>query len=74
AVYADRSKPVWGHVLVVIAPLFIASAALVVVYFFDHPYADTPGGIQPTAMQLTLERLMQNPIAGIPLPACPKGG
>lgn len=70
-VYADRSKPAWGHILVIVAPLFIASAALVVIAFFDRPYADTPGSITPRAMELTLERMTQNPIGDLPLPVCP---
>ncbi len=39
--------------------------------FFDHPYADTPGAITPSAMDLTLERMTQNPIGDLPLPVCP---
>lgn len=70
-VYADRAKPAWGHVVVIIGPLFIASAALVVIAFFDHPYTDTPGGIQPTAMELVLQRMTESPVKGLPLPKCP---
>lgn len=71
-VYADRSKPSWGHAIVVIGPLFIASAALVVIAFFDHPFEDTPGSIKPAAMELALNRLTKDRIADIPLPVCPK--
>ncbi len=70
-VYADRSKPSWGHAVVVIGPLFIASAALVVIAFFDHPYVDTPGAIQPVAMELTLEKMTQAPIGKFRIPSCP---
>jgi len=70
-VYADRSKQAWGHILLIVAPLFIASAALVVIAFFDRPYADTPGSITPRALELTLERMTQNPIGDLPLPVCP---
>ena len=70
-VYADRAKPAWGHVLVVIGPLFIASAALVVIAFFDHPYAKTPGAVTPAAMELTLARLTHERIGDAPLPHCP---
>ena len=65
-VYADSSKPAWGHALVVIGPLFVASAALVVIAFFDHPYADTPGAVQPDAMELTLTSLTQGQLDGVP--------
>lgn len=70
-VYADRSKPAWGHVVVIVGPLFVASAALVVIYFFDHPYADTPGAVTPTAMERTLTRLTTDTIKGLPTPRCP---
>ena len=71
-VYADRSKPAWGHVLVIIGPLFIASAALVVIAFFDHPYMDTPGAVSPRAMELAYQRLTESQIPGVPLAVCPK--
>lgn len=70
-VYADSSKPAWGHALVVIGPLFVASAALVVIAFFDHPYADTPGGIRPDAMEVSMSFLTSDPINGAPVPSCP---
>ena len=70
-VYADRSKPDWGHVLVIVGPLFIASAALVVIAFFDHPYANTPGAITPKPMQTILTVLTTDQIGDIPLPSCP---
>ena len=70
-VYADRAKPTWGHMLVIIGPLFIASAAIVVIMFFDHPYSDTPGSIKPTAMKVAVEHMTHDQIAGLPLPSCP---
>lgn len=70
-VYADSSKPAWGHVLVVIGPLFIAAAAMVVIAFFDHPYTDTPGGIRPSAIELTRSFLVGTPVSGIPVAKCP---
>lgn len=70
-VYADRSKPAWGHVVVIIGPLFVASAALVVIAFFDHPYYDTPGAVETTAMERTLARLTKDHIAGVPTAHCP---
>ena len=69
-VYADKSKPTWGHTLVIIGPLFVASAAIVVIAFFDHPYSDTPGSIKPTAMKVALTHITQDQIAGLPLPTC----
>lgn len=70
-VYADRSKPSWGHAIVVIGPLFIAAAALVVIAFFDHPFADTPGAVTPAAMELTLDKMTAMPIGKFPIPVCP---
>lgn len=70
-VYADRSKPAWAHVVVIVGPLFAASAALVVIAFFDHPYADSPGAVGSTAMELTLTRLTEDRIPGVPVARCP---
>lgn len=69
-VFADSSKPAWGHALVIIGPLFVASAALVVIYFFDHPYADTPGAVQPGAMGASISQITTEKIEGVPLPSC----
>ncbi|MEI6688198.1 MAG: hypothetical protein WCN97_02420 [Thermoleophilia bacterium] len=71
-VYADRSKPSWGHAIVVIGPLFIAAAALVVIAFFDHPFADTPGAVTTDAMQMTLHKMTAMPIGKFPIPVCPQ--
>ncbi|MFI0432848.1 MAG: hypothetical protein ACH36H_06870 [Candidatus Nanopelagicales bacterium] len=57
--------------IAMIGPLFGASAALVVIAFFDHPYADNPGGIGSDAMQFTLDDLTQTPLTGMPTPSCP---
>jgi hypothetical protein len=70
-VYADSSKPAWGHVAVIIGPLFVASAALVVIAFFDHPYADTPGAVSPVAMERVLTRLTKDHVLGVPPAHCP---
>lgn len=53
-VFADRSKPGWAHVVLVLGPLFVSVAALVVIAFFDKPYGDSPGAIAPSAMHDTL--------------------
>ena len=73
-VFADPLKPAWAHALVIIGPLFVASAALVVIAFFDHPYANTPGGVTPSAMEVTLTNLTHDHIGNIPLPSCPQQG
>jgi len=73
-IFADPQKPAWAHVLVIIGPLFVASAAIVVIAFFDHPYANMPGGVTPSAMEVTLRALTLDPIGNIPLPSCPQPG
>ena len=70
-VFADRTKPAWGHILVVIGPLFVASAALVVIAFFDHQYADAAGGVTSRAMEKTMYILTHEKMGNIPLPSCP---
>lgn len=70
-VFADRAKPAWGHVLVVIGPLFIASAALVVIEFFDHPYEDTAGGVSPDALEFARTEITGWRIDQMPVATCP---
>lgn len=72
-VYADRAKPGWGHVLVIVGPLFIVSATLVVIAFFDHPYSRSPDAIEPVAMKMVLKNLTRDEVGDVPLPHCPKG-
>jgi len=73
-VFADPEKPAWAHALVIIGPLFVASAAIVVIAFFDHPYANMPGGISPVAMEYALTSLTIDRNGNIPLPLCPQPG
>lgn len=70
-VYADRAKPAWGHALVIIGPLFVASAALVVIAFFDHPYEATAGAVTPQPIEKMLYSISNERIGDIPLPTCP---
>lgn len=53
-VYADRTKPGWGHAITFIGPVFIFVAGLVVIAFLDNPFVNTPGGVRPTAIQMTI--------------------
>lgn len=73
-VFADCSKPAWGHVLIIIGPLFIASAALVVIAFFNYPYEATPGGISPEALQFVKTAMTAEHIGGMPVALCPPDG
>jgi hypothetical protein len=54
--FADRSERLLGQLLIAAAPAAIIASGLVLVYFFDHPFAGTSGSIKPTAMQRTLDR------------------
>ena len=49
-VFADRTKPAWGHALVIIGPIFVVAAGLTVTYFFDNPFTTSPGGVTPQPM------------------------
>lgn len=69
-VYADSSKPAWGHALVIIGPVFIATAALVVIYFFDHPYSDSAGGVQTDEIELAITHMQGEQIGDLPRPEC----
>ncbi len=53
-VYADRTKPGWGHAITFVGPVFIFVAGLVVIAFLDNPFVNTPGGVRPTAIQMTI--------------------
>lgn len=48
-----------------------ASAAIIVIMFFDHPYSDTPGSIKPAAMQTVYQHMINDQIGDVPLPSCP---
>ena len=54
-VFADRTKPAWGHALVIIGPIFIVAAGLMVTFFFDNPFTTSPGGVTPEPMVMTSE-------------------
>jgi hypothetical protein len=73
-VYADSSKPAWGHALVIVGPLFVAAAALVVISFFDRPFADTSGAVSPDSMRAAITEMRTERIGDLPLPECPRAG
>lgn len=71
-VYADRSKPGWGHSITFVGPVFVFIAGLVVILFLDQPFVNTPGGLQPTAIQMSIDYIEQDlGIDGTKGPACP---
>ena len=79
-VFADRTKPAWGHALVIIGPIFVVVAGLTVTYFFDNPFTTTPGGVTPAPMQMVIDYIDADMQAkgvvpttdcDIPMPAAP---
>lgn len=71
--YADRTKPGWGHVALIIGPVFVAVSALVVIAFFDSPFIQTPGAVTPEPIVQTIEYI-ESDLASRGLdvqPSCP---
>lgn len=71
--FADRTKPGWGHVLVIIGPVFVAVASLVVIMFFDSPFIETPGSVTPAPIIETVDYIQSDlQSRGLdPNPSCP---
>ncbi len=71
--FADSSKPGWGHVLVIIGPVFIAVASLVVIMFFDSPFIETPGSVTPAPILDAVRYIQEDLVSrGLdPNPSCP---
>jgi hypothetical protein len=59
-VFADPTKPAWGHALVIVGPIFVVAAGLMVTYFFDNPFTTTPGGVTPLPMTMTLDYIQSD--------------
>jgi hypothetical protein len=55
--FADRSERRLGQLFIAAAPTAILASGLVLVFFFDHPFAGTSGSIKPAAMERTLDRV-----------------
>lgn len=70
-VFADRSKPLWGHALIIIGPIFVVAAGLTVTYFFDNPFVETPGGITPEPLVMVGEYMSDWVDSSAPL-QCPQ--
>jgi hypothetical protein len=72
-IYADRTKPGWGHAVMIVGPVFVFVAGLMVIIFLDNPFTDTPGGVQPGAIRMTIEYIERD--LGMPdrisHPSCP---
>lgn len=72
-VYADRTKPGWGHAVMIIGPAFVFVAGLVVIVFLDNPFTNTPGGVQPGAIRMSIQYIERD--LGMPdrisHPSCP---
>lgn len=70
-VFADRSKPVWGHALIIIGPIFVVAAGLTVTYFFDNPFIDSPGGVTPAPLVMVGQYMADSAASDAPL-VCPQ--
>lgn len=54
-VYADKTKPGWGHAALIVGPVFVAIASLVVIIFLDSPFIETPGAVTPQPIIETID-------------------
>lgn len=72
-VYADRTKPGWGHAALIVGPIFVAIASLVVIVFLDSPFIQTPGSVTPAPIVESIEYMQQDLVSrGLPdSPRCP---
>jgi Protein of unknown function (DUF4239) len=55
--YADRGERFWAQAIGIGSLTAVVVAGLLTVRFFDLPYADVPGSVQPVEMERTAERL-----------------
>jgi hypothetical protein len=55
--FADRREKALSQVIMIGATVTVIASGLLLVAFFDQPYADRPGSLKPTAMESTLEQL-----------------
>lgn len=58
--FADRTKPGWGHAVLIIGPIFVAVGALVVIVFLDSPFIQTPGSVTPAPITQTIEYIQSD--------------
>jgi Protein of unknown function (DUF4239) len=57
AFFADRRERLLPQAMMIGVTTAVITTGLLLVAFFDHPYADRPGSLKPTAMESTLERM-----------------
>jgi hypothetical protein len=69
---ADPRNRLAVHAPMVAGLASVVAAALLIVYFLDHPYQQPLGGIKPSAMRQTL-RMMRNLEPGL-APGCSQSG
>lgn len=71
--FADRSKPGWGHAVLIIGPIFVAVGSLVVIVFLDSPFIQTPGSVTPEPIVQTIEYIQSDldSRGENPRPPCP---
>jgi hypothetical protein len=54
ALFADPRERWWVQVMLMVSVTTMLAAGLLLIRFFDRPYADVPGSIKPDAMQRTV--------------------
>ena len=55
--FADPREKALSQGIMIGATVTVIASGLLLVAFFDQPYADRPGSLKPTAMESTLEQL-----------------
>jgi hypothetical protein len=71
--YADPGERKRAQAMMAGAAAAIISASILVVWFLDSPYGDTPGSIEPTSMEHTLELIEQELPPNVTLPCDERG-
>ena len=57
AFFASPRERLLSQLVMMSTTIAVITAGLLLVAFFDHPYADRPGTLEPTAMEAALERM-----------------
>ena len=57
AFFASPRERLLSQFVMIGTTVVVIVSGLLLVAFFDHPYADRPGSLEPTAMEATLERM-----------------
>jgi Protein of unknown function (DUF4239) len=72
--FADRRERSWVQAMLMLSVTTIIVAGLLMIKFFDDPYTDVPGSIQPDAMRRILGTLAATPGEQRLRPPCDAAG